>query len=99
MVANTNRNTLGVNELSHVMRMHACHVKGHGADAVHVLARTKNTDALDVTKLQQLGRDGLFMGFDVLQPMFIIHSAATPAATTWATGWVPASKRAGGAMY
>ena len=28
-----------------------------------------------------------------------VHSAATPAATTWATSCVPASKRAGGAMY
>ena len=32
-------------------------------------------------------------------PIAIIHSAAAPAATTCATGWVPASNLAGGAMY
>ena len=89
----------GVDELAHIVRMHAGHVERHGADAVHVFARPEDANASTSPSLSSSAAMVFSWASMFSSPMFIIHSAATPAATTWATGWVPASKRAGGAMY
>ena len=68
VVSHANRDALGVDELAHIVRMHAGHVERHGADAVHVFARPEDANAIDVAELEQFGGDGLLMGFDVLEP-------------------------------
>ena len=83
MMSDTNGDALRIDELSNIMRMHAVDFKSHRADALLVGLRSENAHAVDLPHLEEFACDNALVGFEIL----------------CATGCVPASKRAGGAMY
>ena len=63
-----NRDALGVDELAHIVRMHAGHVERHGCRCGPRFRAARVRMPSTSPSLEQFGGDGLLVGFDVLEP-------------------------------